>query len=129
MKILIKNDRDIFHTITRINGMALELKPNGYTVLDVSNEEFSFWTNLNKSVLLECGISVYSNESDIKKVMSETNELEQEYVIDEENFYTEDQLLSMSKEDLFNLCDDLNIKYRKNNSVKTLVKLLLDVIK
>lgn len=129
MKILIKNDRDIFHTITRINGMALELKPNGYTVLDVSNEEFSFWTNLNKSVLLECGLSVYSNESDIKKVMSETNELEQEYVIDEENFYTEDQLLSMSKEDLFNLCDDLNIKYRKNNSVKTLVKLLLDVIK
>lgn len=129
MKILIKNDRDIFHTITRINGNALELKPNEYKILDVSDEEFSFWTNLNKSVLLGCGISVYSNESDIKKVMSETNELEQEYVIDEENFYTEDQLLSMSKEDLFNLCDDLNIKYRKNNSVKTLVKLLLDVIK
>lgn len=129
MKILIKNDRDIFHTITRINGKALELKPNEYKILDVSDEEFSFLNDLNKSVLIECGISVYSNESDIKKVMSEENNLEQEYVIDEENFYTEDQLLSMSKEDLFDLCDDLNIKYRKNNSVKTLVKMLLDVIK
>ena len=129
MKILIKNDRDVFHTITRCNGKPLELEPNGYKVLDVSESEYDFWTNLSKSVLTTCGISIYSDESEIRTTLSESNELVQEYVINEENFYTEDQLLGMNKEDLFDLCDDFNIKYRKNNSVKTLVKLLLDVIK
>ena len=129
MKILIKNNRDIFHTITRINGKPLELEPNAYKILDVSDKEFAFWTNLNESVLSTCGISVYSDESDIKTTISESNDLSQEYVINDENFYTEDQLLSMRKEDLFDLCDNFNIKYKRNNSVKTLVKLLLDVIK
>lgn len=40
--------------------------------------------------------------------------------------YTEEMLSSMDKEDLINLCDNFNIKYKKNNSVKTLVKLLLE---
>lgn len=38
--------------------------------------------------------------------------------------YKESELLQMNKEDLFNLCDNFNIKYKRNNSVKTLVNLL-----
>lgn len=40
--------------------------------------------------------------------------------------YAEEELLQMDKADLFNLCDNFNISYKKNNSVKTLVKLLLE---
>lgn len=40
--------------------------------------------------------------------------------------YTEEMLSQMDKEDLMNLCDNFNIKYKKNNSAKTLVKLLLE---
>ena len=40
--------------------------------------------------------------------------------------YTEEQLSQMTKEDLCLICDNFNIKYRKNSSVKTLVKLILE---
>ena len=43
---------------------------------------------------------------------------------DSDSKYTEENLLKLSKEDLFNICDNFNIKYRKNNSVKTLVGLI-----
>lgn len=43
---------------------------------------------------------------------------------DEVRYYKESELLEMNKEELFNLCDSLNIKYKRNNSVKTLVNLL-----
>lgn len=39
--------------------------------------------------------------------------------------YTEEELSQMSKEDLFNICDNFNIPYKRNNSVKTLVALIL----
>ena len=42
-----------------------------------------------------------------------------------ESSYTEENLLKLSKEDLFNVCDKLDIKYRRNSSVKTLVSLIL----
>ena len=40
--------------------------------------------------------------------------------------YTEEQLLQMDKEDLALICDNFNIKYRKNSSVKTLVRLIME---
>ena len=39
--------------------------------------------------------------------------------------YTEESLMQMSKEDLFNICENFGIHYKKNNSVKTLVALIL----
>lgn len=45
---------------------------------------------------------------------------------EDNGFYTKEQLLQMPKEDLFNICDNFNINYRKNNSVKTLVNLILE---
>jgi hypothetical protein len=39
--------------------------------------------------------------------------------------YSEEQLLQMPKDDLINICNNFNIRYRKNSSVKTLVKLIL----
>ena len=43
-----------------------------------------------------------------------------------DNSKTKEELLQMDKEDLFNLCDNFNIKYRKNSSVKTLANLILE---
>lgn len=40
--------------------------------------------------------------------------------------YSEEQLLQMNKDDLVEICNNLNIKHRKNSSVKTLVKLILE---
>ena len=34
--------------------------------------------------------------------------------------------MKMDKEDLFNICDNFGIKYKRNNSVKTLVGLILE---
>jgi hypothetical protein len=49
--------------------------------------------------------------------------------IENGGFYSEEQLLEMDKEDLMNLCNNFDIKYRKNSTVKTLVNLLLNNIK
>jgi len=39
--------------------------------------------------------------------------------------FTEEELLNKSKEELCQLCDNFNISYRKNASVKTLVNLII----
>lgn len=42
-----------------------------------------------------------------------------------ESEYTKEYLSELSKEDLFNICENFGIKYRRNSSVKTLVSLIL----
>ena len=59
-------------------------------------------------------------EEESKTVIQENTEVKQN-----DNPYSEESLLQLDKEDLFNICDNFNIKYKRSNSVKTLVNLIL----
>jgi hypothetical protein len=83
---------------------------------DSENIDVSIVDNFVSPVAKQIAESIMPKQDD--KDVSEAKE--------DSGFYTEEQLLQMPKEDLFNICDNFNIKYRKNNSVKTLVNLILE---
>jgi hypothetical protein len=76
------------------------------------------------SFLTELG-KILSNESKDSKIR-----ILSAILIKNSLLYTEDFRQAwksqMTKEDLCLICDNFNIKYRKNSSVKTLVKLILE---
>jgi hypothetical protein len=152
MRIGIKNNNNFVHTVCRTNGTKMQIPAKGYIVIDTDNEqEISYWTNINKSVTDKIGIEVLTNDLDIVSLEISHNNIKSDVSIvdsaaspvarqiaestysnnnnsdsvSKDNFYTKEQLLDMDKEDLINICNNFNIKYRKNSSVKTLVKLIL----
>lgn len=66
--------------------------------------------------------SVQSSVADVETSSSVQENLDPEYT----GFYSEEELLAMDKEDLYNLCNNFNIPFRKNASVKTLVSKILE---
>jgi len=151
MKIAVRNLKNSHHTISRINGQVINIEPNSFIILDTDDEaEVQYWLNCDKKVLKRCGLSVVTDDRQINSLASSVGvsikkdvsvvdgfaspivEEESKTVIKEstnveqtDNPYSEESLLKMDKEDLFNLCDNFNIKYKRSNSVKTLVNLIL----
>lgn len=74
---------------------------------------------------------ILSDEVDAEPVNEELVEVEEinEQVEETTNTklaYTEEELCTMSKEDLQEICDTYSISYRKNNSISTLVNLIME---
>ena len=152
MRIGILNNNNHTHTVCRTNGTKINISAKSFVIIDTDVEqEINYWTNLSKTITDKIGISVLTNESDILslELNKHTFSNDMKYTdvsvvgdsvspiakeiaestkkqLSDDYFYTKEELLQMDKEDLFNLCDNFNIKYRKNSSVKTLANLILE---
>jgi hypothetical protein len=152
MRIGILNNNNHTHTVCRTNGTKINISAKSFVIIDTDVEqEINYWTNLSKTITDKIGISVLTNESDILslELNKHTFSNDMKYTdvsivgdsvspiakeiaestkkqLSDGYFYTKEELLQMGKEDLFNLCDNFNIKYRKNSSVKTLANLILE---
>ena len=152
MRIGIVNNNNHTHTVCRTNGTKINISAKSFVIIDTDVEqEINYWTNLSKTITDKIGISVLTNESDILslELNKHTFSNDMKYTdvsvvgdsvspiakeiaestkkqLSDDYFYTKEELLQMDKEDLFNLCDNFNIKYRKNSSVKTLANLILE---
>lgn len=153
MKVAVKNIRNSNHTICRVNGEKLLINPRGFVVFDVDSErETAYWTAMSNRDTSSYGLEIITDTSKIYELESgafnnssivdnfvspiareiaETTKVSKpdtgcEEIDNTNQEFTEEKLLQMDKEDLFNLCDNFSIKYKRNNSVKTLVKLLVE---
>lgn len=152
MKFAVKNLKNSSHSICRLNGEHFVIKPNGFVIFDVEEErEINFWMNTSKSNASKYGLEIITDSSSIYEL--ESGVFNNSSIVDDfispiareiadstkaskpdtgyedtntDREFTEENLLKLAKEDLFNICDNFNIKYKKNNSVKTLVKLLVE---
>lgn len=152
MRIGIVNNNNYTHTVCRVTGQKINIPAKKFVIIDTDNEqEINYWTNLRKDIAEKVGIKVFTNEKDIislevgrhttnrmvyadisivgdsvSPVAKEIAEQATKKQEPEKHIYTEEELLQKSKEDLIDICNDSNIKYRKNSSVKALVKLILE---
>lgn len=145
MRFAIKNLKNNYHTISRLNGSTISIEPNSFVVIDTDDDtEIQYWLNCNKQILKKSGLSVITNDKEIdslalnkgisiRKDISVVDgfaspvveqEMKDNKPVNTDN-YSQEHLLSMDKEDLFNICENFGIKYKRSNSVKTLVNLIL----
>jgi hypothetical protein len=148
MRFAVRNLKNKEHTICRTTGIQITIQPLSYVVIDTDNDqEIQFWINIKKDVLDRCGLDVLTSERDIYKLESSSGVTSRNVSVvdgfaspmveditkgmnncsksDTDNNYSEENLLKLPKEDLFNICENFGIKYKRSNSVKTLVKLIL----
>ena len=102
---------------------------------DIQRLEAGEYTNFNGRIYTDVS-SIGNSVSPIAKEIAqdvepitenvETTISEKKESIPENYFYSKEELLQMDKEDLMNICNNFNIKYKRNNSVKTLVNLILE---
>lgn len=133
MKIVIKNARATGHTICRATGQRVHIAPNSYIIIDTDEEnEIRYWCDINPNILEKFGLIVITDDVEIQELESKSKEDAQQddtsVCIQKDGFYSEQELLNMDKEDLFNICNNFGISYKKNNSVKTLVKIILESV-
>ena len=148
MKITVYNEKRTSHVICKTNGQRLTVFPySSVSFITDDEREITFWKNQTTEVLSRYGLSVSfdvdeSNNvsvadgfvSPYAKQIAEQAKPQAKQAVDEKSdsdngFYSESELLQMDKEDLFNLCNNFDIKYRKNASVKTLVAQILEATK
>ena len=148
MKITVYNEKRTSHVICKTNGQRLTVFPySSVSFITDDEREITFWKNQTTEVLSRYGLSVSfdvdeSNNvsvadgfvSPYAKQIAEQAKPQAKQVVDvksdsDNGFYSESELLQMDKEDLFNLCNNFDIKYRKNASVKTLVAQILEATK
>lgn len=133
MKIVIKNAKATGHTICRATGQKVHIAPNSYIIFDTDEEnEIRYWCDINPNILKKFGLIVITDDVEIQELESKSKEDTQQddesVCTQKDGFYSEQELLSMDKEDLFNICNNFGISYKKNNSVKTLVKMILESV-
>lgn len=151
MRFAVKNIKDTKHMICRFSGSKVILQPGEIQIFDTEDEkEFNYWNDLPDAKLQMYGLEVITDEAQIEKSsathdtsivdgfvspiareIAESTLKSEEQVIpsstsSDNNEYTEESLSQMSKEELFAICDERGIKYKRNNSVKTLVGLILE---
>lgn len=148
MKITVYNEKRTSHVICKTNGQRLTVFPySSVSFITDDEREITFWKNQTTEVLSRYGLSVSfdvdeSNNvsvadgfvSPYAKQIAEQAKPQAKQAVDvksdsDNGFYSENELLQMDKEDLFNLCNNFDIKYRKNASVKTLVAQILEATK
>lgn len=138
MKITVFNHNKTPYTISKTNGTRLTIQPLGSVTFITDDErEMDYWSGLTPKYFKKYGLSV-EFDSEIWHEVSATNSCVSECSYEEEvieqeqgvqtNGYTEEQLLKMDKEDLFNICKNFDIPFKRNNSVKTLVKMILEKV-
>lgn len=151
MKFAVKNLKDTPHTICRFNGQKVKIQPKEIITVNTDDvNEYNYWKSLKQEQLNLYGLDVILDEDQIlkannsnyvdasivdgfvspiaKEIASSTKVKVEEEVNTNtsDDTYTEENLMKMDKEDLFNICDNFGIKYKRNNSVKTLVGLILE---
>lgn len=155
MKLAIVNLKNTDHTICGNGGRITVIHPNSYHIVDsiYSEREYKIWSTMQESVLQKYGLRVVLDEHEICSLDSGISDTANKDVsitdgfvspvakaiadsilpehkdsdkTDDTGSFKESDLLQMDKEDLFNICDNFNIKYKRNNSVKTLVNLLIE---
>lgn len=151
MKFAVKNLKDTPHTICRFNGQKVKIQPKETITVNTDDvNEYNYWKSLKREQLNLYGLDVILDEDQIlkannsnyvdasivdgfvspiaKEIASSTKVKVEEEVNTNtsDDTYTEENLMKMDKEDLFNICDNFGIKYKRNNSVKTLVGLILE---
>lgn len=151
MRFAVKNLKNTYHTISRTCGTEITIDPESFVIFDTDDDtEIQFWLNCDGKVLSRCGLQVITRDNDIDSLASSVGVsikkdvsvvdgfaspmVEQEMKLatikevsetDKTPEYTEEGLSKLDKEDLFNICDNFGIKYKRSNSVKTLVNLIL----
>lgn len=133
MKIVIKNAKATGHTICRATGQKIKIEPNSYVTIDTDEEnEIRYWNEISPDILKRSGLIVITDDVEIQELESKEkeNDLKKKKYekTQSDGFYSEQELLNMDKEDLFNICNNFGISYKKNNSVKTLVKMILESV-
>ena len=137
MKITVFNKNKTPYTISKTNGVKLNIPPLGsVSFITDDDREMEYWSSRTPEYLNKYGLAV-KFDSEIWQEVSATNSCVSEYsyeqIVEQEqdvqtSGYTEDQLLKMDKEDLFNICKNFDIPFKRNNSVKTLVKMILEKV-
>lgn len=137
MKITVINKNTESYTISKTNGTKLNIPPFGsVSFITDDDREMEYWTSRPKEYFNKYGLAV-EFDSEIWQEVSATNSCVSEYsyeqaVVEQKQDvqigYTEEQLLKMDKEDLFNICKNFDIPFKRNNSVKTLVKMILEKV-
>lgn len=135
MKITIYNKKDTYHLISKTNGQRLNIPPRGSVSFITNNDnEINYWRALTPEALQKYELGVaFDNEvwndviDSMNSCVSDVYEVEEQPITTKQTQgYTEEYLMSLDKEDLFNICKNFDIPYKRNNSVKTLVKLILE---
>lgn len=137
MKITVINKNNESYTISKTNGTKLNIPSFGsVSFITDDDREMEYWTSKPKEYFNKYGLAV-EFDSEIWQEVSATNSCVSEYsyeqaVVEQKQDvqigYTEEQLLKMDKEDLFNICKNFDIPFKRNNSVKTLVKMILEKV-
>ena len=99
-----------------------------------NDNEINYWRALTPEALQKYELGVaFDNEvwndviDSMNSCVSDVYEVEEQPITTKQTQgYTEEYLMSLDKEDLFNICKNFDIPYKRNNSVKTLVKLILE---
>lgn len=154
MRIAIVNHKNSDHKICRMDGTIVNVPKGSYVIVDLEDNvtEINYWTKMSSSTLATYGLSVLSDEYSISNLIRKHNNYmtqnntvsvfdsgespiarqianvvdDPEQSDDVPNIYSEEYLMSLSKEELMSILDEKGIKYRKNNSVKTLVSKVLE---
>ena len=148
MKITVYNHKRSSHVISKTNGQRLNIFPYSHVEFITDDErEIKYWKGLTKEALSKYGLSVSFGDDDSNNVSvadgfvspyakqiaeqysNKPNESTTQESEEDNGFYSKEELMQMDKEDLFNLCNNFGIKYRKNASVKALVAQILEKAK
>lgn len=88
MRIAIKNNNDYCHTICRTNGQTIIISPKDFVIFSTDNEqEISYWTSLKDSVLNRCGLTVFSEDSDINALIANSKHISNANLTDTSDGY------------------------------------------
>ena len=149
MRIAIVNNMNVDHSIYRLSGEMVRIKNNDYVIIETDDDssESNYWVMMSQNPNNKYGLKVYTDANSISRIIREYGDKDdnQNYVSPVDSFdphafsqpvkqsdsspkseYTEESLSNLSRDELISIIESKNIKYRKNNTVKTLIKLILE---
>ena len=141
MKITVYNKKSESHLISKTNGVLLNIQPfDSVSFITSDDNEINYWRRIQPTSLdrygldiefddgiWEEGVSFLNPDSCVSTNVSKV-EKEQPIVTEQTTGYTEESLMQMDKEDLLNICKNFDIPAKRNNSVKTLVRLIMEKV-
>lgn len=140
MKITVYNKKSESHLISKTNGVLLNIQPfDSVSFITSDDNEINYWRRIQPTSLDRYGLDIEFDDGIWEEGVSFLNpdscvstvpkvDKEQPIVTEQTTGYTEESLMQMDKEDLLNICKNFDIPAKRNNSVKTLVSLIMEKV-
>lgn len=75
MEIYIKNNKSSNHSICRMNGQKINIKPKDFVIIDTDNEqEIRYWSSVKQESMNKIGITVSTDERTIQHYITNNND-------------------------------------------------------